>query len=123
MAQAKKHFFIHCLNEEVHGKGGKEVGEILINDQNGVTYLGDNGLLSARKRFDGNWGFECICGNDSRLAPSEKGLIGRNRPNPAALQKIAKNLADPKKQAILKKHSNYIEVDGFRMTSAADVVE
>lgn len=29
-------------------------------------------IIAARWRPDLNWGFECTCGNDSRLAPQEK---------------------------------------------------
>lgn len=29
-------------------------------------------IISARLRPDGKWGFECQCGNDSRVAPEEK---------------------------------------------------
>lgn len=123
MAQLKKHYTIVCLNEEIHGKGGKEIAEVLIDSNERVSYIKEEGILSLRKRFDGHWGVECMCGNDSRLAPAEKGLIGQNRPSPDAMKNIAKNLADPKKQARVKESKENKEVDGFRFTALPDVVE
>lgn len=32
-------------------------------------------LLSSRKRLDGHMGYECACGNDSRLAELEDGIV------------------------------------------------
>jgi len=53
-----------------------------IEDPNGtdVKYIQERGILSCRKRFDGHWGFSCgICGNDSRIAEAEKGIIGTKK--------------------------------------------
>lgn len=33
-------------------------------------------LLAYRHRLDSNLGFQCLCGNDSRLSPQEKGNKG-----------------------------------------------
>lgn len=35
-------------------------------------YIDHVPIIAARLRGDLNWGFECQCGNDSRLAPQEK---------------------------------------------------
>lgn len=140
MAVTKKHYLVKCLNETVHGKGGAEVGEILIDPMNRVQYLSETGLVSARKRFDGSWGFECMCGNDSRIAASEEGVLRRARPSVAELQKamrigqitanapskgdmakIAKN--NSIKPTKVKETDEYIEVDGFRLVKQPDVIE
>jgi hypothetical protein len=34
-----------------------------------------NNLLGSRKRLDGAMGYQCICENDSRLSPIERGII------------------------------------------------
>ena len=35
----------------------------------------ETNILAARFRGDGQFGFECVCGNDNRLAASEKDSI------------------------------------------------
>lgn len=42
----------------------------IINDTQ-VMYIDHTPIISCRLRGDMNWGFECICGNDSRLAREE----------------------------------------------------
>lgn len=49
---------------------------IKITDSNQVFYTNHVPIIAARLRPDMNWGFECQCGNDSRLAPEEKDQIG-----------------------------------------------
>lgn len=36
-----------------------------------------NTLLASRKRQDGVMGYECRCGNDSRIGEAEKGVVGK----------------------------------------------
>ena len=48
----------------------KKENVITIND-NKVEYPENNTLLSARFRADMQWGFECLCGNDTRLCKQE----------------------------------------------------
>lgn len=52
-------------------KCGKTSKLQIINGVN-VLYIDHIPIISARLRGDQNWGFECICGNDSRVAPEEK---------------------------------------------------
>lgn len=35
-------------------------------------YIDHTPIIAARFRPDEKWGFECMCGNDTRLAPQEK---------------------------------------------------
>lgn len=76
-------------------------------------------LRSSRKRFDGEYGFECWCGQDSRIAEAEVGVLtfdGR-APTREGIQTIADNLK--------QKPANYpiIEgekiIDGFRIKGVA----
>lgn len=67
---------------------------LMINDQNQVAYTEHQPIIAARLRPDNKWGFECTCGQDSRLAPQEKGHIdilvqGASK---AALKAIKKSL-------------------------------
>lgn len=41
-----------------------------------VMYVDHSPIIACRKRPDMKWGFECICGNDSRLAQEEKKDVG-----------------------------------------------
>lgn len=43
----------------------------IINDTQ-VMYIDHTPIIACRLRGDMKWGFECICGNDSRLAYEEK---------------------------------------------------
>lgn len=45
---------------------------IKIFDNREVLYVDHTPIIACRFRPDMAWGFECICGNDSRLAPQEK---------------------------------------------------
>lgn len=40
------------------------------NDQY-IEYIDTTPIISARKRKDLKWGFECLCGNDSRMCKLE----------------------------------------------------
>ena len=65
-----------------------------ITTENQVMYTNHTPIISARFRPDMQWGFECSCGNDSRLAIEEKDQIGiLVQGAPLTLSKIAKSLA------------------------------
>jgi len=59
-------------------ENGKRVKKF-VEDPNGsdVIYEKENGILSVRRRLDGHLGFECVCGNDSRIAEVEKNIVNR----------------------------------------------
>lgn len=40
-----------------------------------VVYVDHTPIIACRLRGDMKWGFECMCGNDSRVAPQEKGDV------------------------------------------------
>lgn len=43
-----------------------------ITDNNQVFFTNHTPIIAARYRPDMNWGFECLCGQDSRIALEEK---------------------------------------------------
>lgn len=53
--------------------GCKKSDTVMITQQNAVIFEGgvNTHLLSARMRADGKWGFECLCGADTRLCREE----------------------------------------------------
>jgi len=60
-------------------------------------------LRAFRHRLDGYLGFECWCGNDSRLCEAEKGVVGRTV-DKAGLEKVHDRLQ--------RKPANYVEKNG-----------
>lgn len=60
-----ENFLITCLN-------CKGQSRIKILDGREVMYVDHTPIIACRLRGDMKWGFECICGNDSRLAREEK---------------------------------------------------
>lgn len=71
-------------------KGNSKV-HISPNDEVGWQQV--NSVISARKRFDAQWGWECLCGQNSLMTDQEKRSI-RNyaQPEPMEIQQIMKNL-------------------------------
>jgi len=70
-------------------------------------------LRAHRNRLDGYLGFQCWCGNDSRLCAQEKGVTGmeRNAVTKDDLAQVYKNLE--KNPAKYKEKNNKLVVDGF----------
>lgn len=52
-------------------KACKKASRLHIVNDTQVIYQDHVPIISARLRGDMQWGFECICGNDSRLAREE----------------------------------------------------
>lgn len=73
-------------------KGQNRVG--IDHKNNRVDWITTEPLISTRLRFDGEWGFECLCGNNEILTPEEakhwenKGT----QPKPTEMKKILDNL-------------------------------
>lgn len=97
--------YIRCNSEECQGR---IIGHIYLNG-NIVPITNEKGemfMRAFRHRLDGALGFECWCGNDSRLCDAEKGVHGieHNAVTKADLQQVWNNLQ--------KKSVKYEEVDG-----------
>lgn len=86
-----------------------------VVDTTGVMWL-----LAFRPRLDGEWGFQCRCGNDSRLCDAEKNIeeIEDNRLTNAntkvVLDKIHERLKTMKK--VYTEVGNTKQVDNFLIT-------
>lgn len=50
----------------------KKISRLKILNGNQIMYIDHMPIIACRFRPDGQWGFECVCGNDSRLAREEK---------------------------------------------------
>jgi hypothetical protein len=60
----KQEFTITCTN--CKGKS-----RVVVKDEKFIEYIDETPIISARYRKDLKWGFECICGNDTRLCKEE----------------------------------------------------
>lgn len=63
-----KTYRVTCLSCKGHD-------DLKVTNDNKVFYTNHTPIISARFRPDMNWGFECMCGNDSRLAIEEKNQL------------------------------------------------
>lgn len=123
------------LNEVVY-KSGKRKGEVKTHKEKGLVKEGTNGrviahimsdgnvvalkdengfmwLRASRRRTDGELGFECWCGQDTRIAPNEDGIIKADGSQPTRddLMQLAHNLEqNPPKYATINGER---DVDGF----------
>lgn len=75
-----------------------------------VNNKGEMYLRSSRQRLDGYMGFECWCGNDSRLAEQEKGIVGQFI-DKNILKKVAEKLE--RKPAKYTKTGKKLLIDNF----------
>lgn len=109
-------------------KGGKEshpknavIGYIYSSGriEGAQNSKGEMMLRSSRDRFDGNKGFECWCGNDTRIAEVEAEDIDKrgNPPTRNGLENILKKL-NMKKEAYPVKDGAQ-NIDGFIIQEVA----
>lgn len=58
-----------------------------------VDWIDTRQVISARQRLDGNWGWQCLCGNNSIMTSQERRNISNPaRPTAQELDKILKNI-------------------------------
>lgn len=97
------------------GCKGRVIAQILtdgqvipVNQPDGRMFL-----RSSRRRTDGEIGFECWCGNDTRIAPNEDGILKADGSQPSKedlLNMAAKLKQNPPKYATINGER---DVDGF----------
>lgn len=105
-----KKYNVYCQSCE------KMIGLIGIQPNGIVRYFDSLGIVSSRQRFDKTWGFQCSCGNDSRLANAERGILAAAPPTMAEMLKIKANFkAKPTKFETV---GNKVICDGFIMETA-----
>lgn len=95
---------VKCMSKKCKGR---TIALIYLDRQGGehIAASGEVGnkkdpmrLLAYRKRLDGKYGFQCSCGNDSRLCEAEMGVSGIENGNPTAkdIEQVAQNLQTKK---------------------------
>lgn len=116
------------------GQPKTEKKEVLVREGcNGrvIAHVYDNGkirmaasdgkawLRATRHRLDGHLGFQCWCGNDSRLSDAEKGVeaIEHNAIDKAAIEQVYENLKTMKKEYPVEGKRQVI--DGFAIEELA----
>lgn len=89
---------------------------LIMNDGSVMPTKDEDGkmwLRSSRRRTDGEYGFECWCGQDSRIAPNEIGILKDDgiQPTKEDIFNMAENLRkQPPKYATINGER---DVDGF----------
>jgi len=64
-----------------------------IADDRSVMWKNCDRIISARYRLDNQWGFECICSNNSLLTEQEDRYIDdKQSPDPKQINEVIKNL-------------------------------
>lgn len=97
------------------GTNGRVIAQVMTDGQ--VIAVKDENdfmwLRSSRRRTDGEIGFECWCGQDTRIAPNEDGILKADGSQPSKddIMQMAANLEqNPPKYATINGER---DVDGF----------
>lgn len=107
---------VHCQSKKCKGRviaviyDNGRIHPIASPDKKGVDVLW---LRSSRNRLDGGIGFECWCGNDSRLSEEEKPHIdyNGNPPTKSGLMEIYEATSGNKDKYPWRNGTR--EIDGF----------
>lgn len=97
------------------GTNGRVIAQIMTDGQVIATH-DENGFMwlrASRRRTDGEFGFECWCGLDTRIAPNEDGILKADgmQPSKEDIMQMAANLErNPPKYATINGER---DVDGF----------
>lgn len=68
---------------------GREVIDWLDNNPNPQVVR----IISARKRLDGQWGWQCVCGNNDLLTEQENiSISDKENPDPSEINSVINNL-------------------------------
>ena len=74
----------------------KNSRNIKISNSDRIDWLEDgkaHSIVSGRKRLDGEWGWECTCGNKDIMTEQEKRMISNHaQPQPEELKTVINNL-------------------------------
>jgi len=64
-----------------------------IDDNRHVMWKNADRIISARYRLDNQWGFQCVCGQNSLLTKQEDEYIeNKQTPDPKQITEVIKNL-------------------------------
>ena len=65
---------------------------VVIDKSNQIFWNNNKSIVSGRKRLDGSWGWQCICGNNSIMTQQEQtNITNKQSPDPREVEKIIKN--------------------------------
>lgn len=74
----------------------RRIGVISTQTDDRIDWLDDKpdeSIVSGRKRLDGQFGFECLCGNNTLLSQQEaRGITNKVNPDPQQIKDIIDNL-------------------------------
>lgn len=71
----------------------KNYNIVPIGDDRSVMWKNCDRIISARYRLDGQWGWQCVCGNNNLLTEQEDRYIeDKQSPDPKQINEIIKNL-------------------------------
>lgn len=67
---------------------------VAIDEHSGrIFWDGCDRIISGRRRLDGKWGWQCLCGNNSILTKQEDEYItDKVNPDPKEIEAVIKNL-------------------------------
>lgn len=65
---------------------------VCITSEGQVIWGKNTYIVSARKRLDGNWGWQCMCGNYSLMTAQEDTITNKQTPDPQEIEDIIKSL-------------------------------
>ncbi len=90
---------------------GAIIGKAELIDGLKLVYLELKGLISARLRMDGYWGFQSAGGHYTLMCSAEQGKIGANKPKPAVVREILAEINQ--NPPSYETHNGWTFVDGF----------
>lgn len=66
---------------------------VAITEHNQIIWGKSTFIISGRHRLDGNWGWQCLCGNNSLLTVQERTTIKNLQfPDPLDIEAVVTNL-------------------------------
>lgn len=77
----------------------KKSDDIIIVDDRLIDWQHSTSIniISGRKRLDGQWGWQCVCGNNDLMTKQElRQITNKQNPDPQEIAHIVKNLVPDK---------------------------
>ena len=94
-----KKYLVTCL----HCKSKRQIGIIQVDGRELIDWLDNDPnpetakIISGRKRLDNEYGWQCICGNDTILSKQEQEVIhDKANPDPQDILTVTNNLIPEK---------------------------
>lgn len=82
----------------------KQSDKVAIEDGRNVFWGKPDHIISARRRLDGVWGWQCLCGNNDLMTEQEQRTIKNHQsPDPEDIQTVLDNLKVQKSKFVMEK--------------------